>query len=161
MEFPYNRVLEIRADYKKGRLTREEATESLGFVLDLDDKTDTPHVEGSYGPLLRLSDVCHTLRLWGAALKQALNNSDTVEAWQKVDLAINKSNLLSRLFFTKENLRTEPCPEHKGHWSGCFMEGPNGPCRCQHEGNVTGWLPRPGYSSDLDHWDPETKAYKK
>lgn len=54
-------------------------------------------------------------------------------------LAIRKSNLLHRLIYLGEPLRTEMCPEHKGRWSGCQPE----PCPhgCSSGINVTGWLP--------------------
>ena len=50
-----------------------------------------------------------------------------------------KSNLLARLVYQDEPLRTERCPEHKGRWSGCTF----GSSKCPHcmDGlNVTGWI---------------------
>ena len=53
---------------------------------------------------------------------------------------IGKSNLLARLIYGGEKLRTKMCPEHKGHWSGCvFREEDRCPHGCQH----TGWIPEP------------------
>lgn len=163
MEFPYNSVLETRQLYKQGKISREEAKERLAFSLDLEDHTDMCQAaEGpghSYGPLLRLSDVCNVLRLWAREAtkddSEAIRGSGTDwrqmargrlgEAWRTIDLAISKSNFLARLFFTTEGLRTERCPEHRGKWSGCWPSGPA--CPCQAGGNVTGWLPTaPGHS---------------
>jgi len=52
---------------------------------------------------------------------------------------IHKSNLLHRLLYQGQRLRSRPCPEHKGTWSGCHWEAL--PCGCQDGANVTGWLP--------------------
>jgi hypothetical protein len=164
MQFPYTRVLEIRKLCQEGKLSREDAKEQLAFVLDLDDRTDMcREAQGpgySYGPLLRLSDVCNVLRLWAG--EAAKDDSGTVggsaadwrqlarsrfgEAWRTVDLAISKSNFLARLFLSDEGLRTQPCPEHKGKWAGCWSSGH--PCACQAGGNVTGWMPTSPEHSD-------------
>lgn len=71
MKFPYNKVLQIRTQYQAGKLDRETAKEQLAYVLDLKDDSDfckeaagDTYKPVSYGPLLRLSDVCNTLRLF-------------------------------------------------------------------------------------------------
>lgn len=155
MNFPYERALEIRRRYKKGDLLREQAVEQLSFLLDIDDTSDmatgtvTKPNGQSYGPLLRLSDVCNILRLWAGKFAEELPDDKEykrdarekfAEAWHAVDLAISKSCLLDRLFFQKEGVRTQPCPEHKGQWSGCNWDKA---CACQNGSNVTGWLPNP------------------
>lgn len=48
-----------------------------------------------------------------------------------------KSNLLARLIYGGEKIRTRMCPKHKGVWSG--MPSSNCEHGCQH----TGWLPEP------------------
>jgi hypothetical protein len=168
MKFPYNKVLETRKNYQQGKLTREEAKEQLAYVLDLRDADDfcedaVKATAGhslswasylanwqSYGPLLRLSDVCTVLRLWAKVASTPLptDHEHTLterkklqEAAQYVDIQISKSCLLGRLFFQEEGLRTVPCPEHKGRWSGCVWD--DLPCGCQNGANVTGWLPNP------------------
>jgi hypothetical protein len=62
-----------------------------------------------------------------------------------VSLAIRKSNLLWRLIYGGERLRTKACPVHKGRWSGCILPGET-QCKgaCMSGINVTGWLPEPG-----------------
>lgn len=58
---------------------------------------------------------------------------------------ITKSNLLSRLLYSGESLRTKRCPAHQGFWSGCSSQ--DEACGCQKmqngstDSNVTGWLP--------------------
>lgn len=58
----------------------------------------------------------------------------------RLRLKIRKSCLLDRLIHCGEELRTVPCPEHKGKWSGCHFDPcPHGcsiGCGC-----TTGWLP--------------------
>jgi hypothetical protein len=165
MKFPYNKALEIRQQYQAGKIDRETAKEQLAYVLDLKDDTDfceqaveknSYSTPASYGPLLRLYDVCNTLRKWAIAFGSSLATDDEYkkkerdefrEHWSRVDLAIRKSCLLDRLFFQEEDLRTEPCPVHKGRWSGCDWSSPG--CECRNGSNVTGWLPAPefvGYS---------------
>lgn len=165
MKFPYNDVLRIRNEYQSGKLTRNDATQQLAFLLDMKDDRDmcrealtdpNDKYAWSHGPLLRLSDVCNTLRKW-ARLK---GNPNTPEGrrwfniWQEVDLAISKSNLLARLFFTEEDVRPEPCPDHKGKWSGCdWKESGVGPCACTTGSNVTGWLPTDPKFADRTEWE--------
>jgi hypothetical protein len=50
---------------------------------------------------------------------------------------IAKSCLLYRLIYAGEELRTTPCPKHKGRWSGWSFD----PCACSFGPNLTGWLP--------------------
>lgn len=50
-----------------------------------------------------------------------------------IHLRVHKSNCLGRLLYGGEDLRTDPCPQHKGMWVGPH----NGHCPCQ----GTGWLP--------------------
>ena len=176
MNFPYNKVLEIRAQYQAGKLDREAAKERLAYLLDLKDDSDfcedavKAQVDSggwgelwsknyrSYGPLLRLSDVCNVLRLWARVYAAPLPGDDEhkrqdreklQETASYVDMQISKSCLLDRLFLQEEGLRTVPCPEHKGYWSGCNWDALG--CACRNGANVTGWLPAgesTGYSDD-------------
>jgi hypothetical protein len=169
MKFPYDKVREIQARYQAGKLDREAAKEQLAYLLDLKSDNDfcpeaaekseysTP---ASYGPLVRLSDVCNILRLWAKAFSTQLPTDSKEKAeerneffthWSRVDLAIRKSCLLDRLFFQDETIRTEPCPTHKGRWSGCDWNSPG--CECRNGSNVTGWLPASEFTGYTD--DPE------
>jgi len=58
-------------------------------------------------------------------------------ALDDADLQIRKSNLLARLIYGGQKLRTQMCPEHKGEWTG-----PR-PDPCPHGCGFTGWLPEP------------------
>src|ERR1700692_879842 len=100
-------------------------------------------VSTSYGPLVRLSDVCNTLRMWAHAKATVLPTDNEYtkqdreqfsEWFDTIELAIRKSNLLGRLFFTADNLRNIPCPTHNGKWAGIPMTTI---CRCQAFGNLT------------------------
>ena len=163
MKFPYNQVLVIKTQYQAGKIDREAAKEQLAYLLDLKDDNDfCEQAAGetfkpvSYGPLLRLSDLCNTLRLWARVYSTPLpddeeytkqNRLKLSEAASYVDLQISKSCLLDRLFFQEEGLRTIPCPVHKGRWSGCNWDSPG--CACRNGANVTGWLTADnGYSED-------------
>lgn len=67
-----------------------------------------------------------------------------------IDLA--KSCLLDRLIYAQEPLRTRPCPQHKGRWSGCAMKQcPHG---CNFGSNITGWLPETVSASDVESRAP-------
>jgi hypothetical protein len=180
MKFPYNQVLVIKAQYQSGKLDRETAKEQLAYLLDLKDDTDlckeaaeiTEHrtqynKPASYGPLMRLSDVCNTLRLFARTFCTPLPTDDEhkkkeraehYEHFSKVDLAISKSNLLARLFFTDEGLRKTPCPEHKGRWSGCQWDTP---CECRTGSNVTGWLAEDPKFADITYWNKPYKVTSK
>lgn len=57
------------------------------------------------------------------------------DKFQFFSMAIYKSNLLSRLLYFNEEVRTVQCPLHMGVWSGCHPEP------CPHGCHYTGWLP--------------------
>lgn len=57
-----------------------------------------------------------------------------------VFLQISKSNLLWRRIYAGEEVRKEPCPVHKGRWSGCVGEDTECKNACLSGNNVTGWL---------------------
>lgn len=109
-------------------------------------------------PTLPLSQFCAAMNAWAEACMTSLPDDDDERLqwrrqfkrhWQFISLAIRKSNLLYRILCAGEEIRTQPCPKHRGHWSGCSLdlltaEGMiRGPriCECQHEDNITGWLP--------------------
>jgi hypothetical protein len=58
---------------------------------------------------------------------------------ERTFLAIHKSNLLARILYAGEKLRSQACPEHKGKWSG--IEWPENPC--PHKCQMTGWVQEP------------------
>jgi hypothetical protein len=84
---------------------------------------------------LPVSEFCAKFNQWAELLAE--KDEYFAEAWQTVFCAIDHSNLLWRLLYAGENLRSTPCPVHKGRWSGC---GPDQGCGCWSYGNITGWL---------------------
>ena len=102
-------------------------------------------------PVLPLSRFCSTMNAWRECIVK--NNTDPAlaryanhghqyyEFLEDVYMDIRKSNLLARLFFGKEPLRTRMCPIHKGHYDGNAMFFNKCPQLC----DGTGWLrERPG-----------------
>ncbi len=94
------------------------------------------------------------------------------EALNQMRIDIRKSNLLGRLFYAKEQLRTRMCPVHKGHYDGQAMFFQ----KCPHLCDGTGWLRERqqdgGYTGISVHEgkieggefkirDPETGEWKK
>lgn len=111
-----------------------------------------------YGPEVPVSRFCESLRAWAQVMKEnggtkngmlssGLGSGLTPELIFQMITTMTKSNLLYRLIYLGEPLRTEKCPKHDGHWSGCSWGG--NPCDCQkviidgrvvYDTNVTGWL---------------------
>lgn len=105
-------------------------------------------------PVMPLHRFCNAISVWFRCIER--NNTDPelskgccqgneyygVLRWVEID--IQKSNLLRRMLYLREPLRTEMCPIHKGHWNATAMfEG------CPHDCDGTGWLrPRPGSGGD-------------
>lgn len=97
-------------------------------------------------PVMPVSAYCDAFRKWrdavSAASKREPNNQTYLGMLHRIyeaQLDILKSNLLYRLLYLGEDLRTEMCPIHKGQWSGCV--GPDDDCpHCMAGGNVTGWV---------------------
>lgn len=63
----------------------------------------------------------------------------TVDSVRHIFRQISKSNLLARILYNGEKVRTRTCPEHKGRWSGVEWSE----SRCPHGCQLTGWLPEP------------------
>jgi hypothetical protein len=106
-------------------------------------------------PVLPVSSYCNSFRTWANALRQYAKETTygantqqiekygdprlhkIVEMLGDIEIAITKSNLLARLIYGGEELRTEQCPIHKGRWSGCRHPA----CPMCHDGlNITGWV---------------------
>ena len=116
--------------------SREEAREQLKRLEDF------------YGvPVLPLRSFCNGMSTWMDCIIR--NNTDPeltrggtqhggkyCEALGQMRIDIMKSNLLGRLLYAKEPLRTRMCPVHKGHYSGeaMFFQ------KCLHLCDGTGWL---------------------
>ena len=99
------------------------------------------------------SPFCDKMDAWAEACGTPLETDDehTLEwrkefrtHWNYIRLAIRKSNLLHRLFYGGEEVRTKQCPIHKGKWSGCKLpEEMECKGACADGSNVTGWLKPP------------------
>lgn len=81
---------------------------------------------------------CEVMDMWAAIRSE--QDEHFAECWRYIRLQIEKSCLLDRMLYGGEPLRTEPCPVHKGKWSGCVFREEDS-CACVTNGNVTGWLP--------------------
>jgi len=103
-----------------------------------------------YGePVKPIGQYCAAFRTWQNAIEEAYTRE--TEPALKADfeamirdiantrVLVTKSNLLWRLLYEGEGLRTEPCPIHKGHWSGCAWGDDQCP-HCMSGDNITGWL---------------------
>jgi hypothetical protein len=107
---------------------------------------------------IRINRFCEAMDTWAEVCQQELSTDHEAlrdwrkefgEHWHFIRLSIAKSCLLDRLIYGGEQLRTEICPTHKGHWSGCNISGEK-PCDCQHDTCFSGWLQNPG--------DPRSEA---
>ncbi len=82
-----------------------------------------------------LKSFCAALNTW---LRVCIENEYLTDETAKVlhhafRITIPKSNLLYRLLYLEQPLRTVKCPTHDGHWSGLDP--------CEHGCGSTGWLP--------------------
>jgi len=103
-----------------------------------------------YGePVKPISQYCRAFRTWQGAVEAAAERESDpalktsfegmVRDIRSVSVHVGKSNLLARLLYAGEELRTEPCPIHKGRWSGCVWG--DGRCpHCMSGDSVTGWV---------------------
>jgi hypothetical protein len=96
----------------KGKLSDGALAEIVKFVMEY---KETPK-EGQLGELLHFEEAAYQV--------------------ERTFLGIHKSNLLARLLYAGEKLRTKKCPEHKGHWSGIEWSDTVCPHKCQ----LTGWI---------------------
>ena len=92
-------------------------------------------------PCLPASKYCKALTTWAHIQSENEKNEQFAQFYRVIENSIYKSCLLDRMIYGGEELRTEPCPVHKGVWSGIsFGEGKcecsTGSCAC-----TTGWLP--------------------
>jgi len=103
-------------------------------------------------PVMPVTFFCDFLKQWAQLYGQPVESERYVgqrEERQKlrdqadyVFFQIIKSNLLYRTIYCGEPVRTKPCPDHKGHWSGCNLpEDTSCKGACMYAGNITGWLP--------------------
>lgn len=92
-------------------------------------------------PVLPLSRFCAAITTWFRVIERlnevpdesgrSRQGSRYHNVLRLVERDIRKSNLLGRLLYLGEKLRTVQCPTHNGRWTG------DGDCACQ----GTGWMP--------------------
>lgn len=136
-------------------MTRDDARDCLtrGGRMTTEDEIDRFLEEYKAGiPVMPVTFFCDFLREWadlyGKPQKEERNEGENDRRAElrnvanHVFLQITKSNLLWRTIYRGEPVRTEPCPVHRGRWSGCNIPEET-PCKgaCMSGNNVTGWLP--------------------
>lgn len=100
------------------------------------DKAENERTAKAWEDYRSAKKTCAPMDERGYLMDDLLAAEDMQDAVSRTFLQITKSNLLYRLLYRGEKLRTQMCPEHKGTWSG--LEGPDSSCphRCQ----MTGWV---------------------
>lgn len=97
-------------------------------------------------PVLPLSEFCRAMKTWVSCIwtlneEQRADDRRTPQGvlyysvLNRILIDIKKSNLLSRLLYAREPLRTRKCPTHEGRWHGPTKRV------CEHGCGGTGWLP--------------------
>jgi hypothetical protein len=87
-------------------------------------------------PVRPVSDYCNALETWSKVFCKKYPSEE--RAHSSIRISIRKSNLLARLIYGGEKLRTRECPVHKGKWDGQAML-----MGCEHHCDGTGWLREP------------------
>lgn len=122
-----------------GRQTSEAEIDR--FMKELEEGT----------PVMPVTFICDALGEWAKLYREPVADPrdgenerrlKVGESAQFVFLQIIKSNLLARVLYGGQEVRTVPCPVHKGRWSGCAIASET-ECKgaCMDGSNVTGWLP--------------------
>lgn len=101
-------------------------------------------------PVIPVSEACAAIEAWGRACSDNHPELDerfvtqeqrTGAIWRDSGtfllLHAAKSNMLARLLYGREKLRTAKCPEHDGRWQGLEF----GDNVCSYGCGLTGWLP--------------------
>lgn len=102
------------------------------------------YVRRTFNAPVEANVICHSLHIWLKGVRdgmRAMGSEDKAQMVAGLVTAVEHSNLLARLIYGQEPLRTVMCPKHKGKWSGCNFS--KEPCACQCGADVTGWLPLP------------------
>jgi hypothetical protein len=126
-----------------------EGGESEQAVADMQRRLAAHYGE----PVLPVSRYCNAFRVWHQALIERQQREDAAVACGELDeqfrddalrealealnnphlqMQIAKSNMLGRLIYGGQNVRTQMCPVHKGVWSGLG--------HCDHGCDETGWI---------------------
>jgi len=112
----------MRKPRTKGVLTDEQVKEMLSQLEAHFDE-----------PVRPVSEYCEALETWSRVVCKKYPAEARVHS--SIRLSVKKSNLLARLIYDGEKLRTRECPIHKGEWNGQAML-----MGCEHKCDGTGWL---------------------
>lgn len=85
-------------------------------------------------PVRPVKDYCAALSTWFGIYKEKADETSQAILY-KANIDLSKSNLLWRMIYNGEKLRLNPCPIHKGKWSGYSFDG------CFVGCEESGWLP--------------------
>lgn len=111
-----------------------------------DDEAETlrKQLEEHYKePVRPISFFCDSIKTWFRCIERRNEDGkdgqgkDYHRQLQFIEIDIEKSDLLFRLIYQGQKLRTQKCSIHKGKWSGIPFPGDECPEGCGH----TGWLP--------------------
>lgn len=106
-----------------------------------------------YGePVMPLHRFCDAITTWFRSIEANCREPDLIRnpehpeyqhgadyhmLLRRIEVDITKSDLLYRLLYNGQQLRTKMCPDHKGHWDGPSSVGLE---TCPHGCDGTGWL---------------------
>lgn len=94
-------------------------------------------------PVMPLRKFCTAIRTWFRCIETAgaagQQGTEYYKYLRSIEIDIQKSNLLGRLIYAGEKLRTIECPEHKGRWNGSAML-----MGCEYNCDGTGYLREEG-----------------
>lgn len=117
----------IDGDYHRDPTLKEAAEKAWADYQDAKRKFGNPH-KAYHDAGMKPDERMYALdELWRC--------EDMVREVEHVFLSIRKSNLLARVLYDGEKVRTTQCPEHKGKWNGQAML-----MGCPHKCGGTGWL---------------------
>lgn len=87
------------------------------------------------GSTVIITTLCKVLGDWMTEQQRNAVNNAQRSVLMTVRMDASKSNLLARMIYNGEPLRSVKCPTHEGRWDGQAML--NG---CKHGCHGTGWL---------------------
>jgi hypothetical protein len=104
-------------------LTEEQAKEMLVQL--------TKH----YGqPVRPVKEYCEALSTWFRIYTEKMEGDERAH-YNRLSIDLGKSDLLWRMIYNGEQLRSMKCPIHVGRWSGFSFDGCHVGC------GETGWIP--------------------
>jgi hypothetical protein len=129
-------------------MSRDLSSQTTPDLGAIDVETARKVLEQHYGERVApVSEYCRAIEQYMQALAQDGAGSPSGERLNEIARELKfttayfaKSNLLYRLLYLGQPLRTEKCPIHDGHWAGCPAPDDYCPHGCTVAGNTTGWI---------------------